>query len=59
MCFNKNKKIENVDYNINNFTLVSAIPLYLKYHSNGEFIFDQTWSNYAENILNIQYYPKV
>jgi predicted N-acyltransferase len=42
-----------------NCSLVSAMPLYLKYHSNGEFIFDQTWANFAENVLGIQYYPKV
>jgi uncharacterized protein len=37
--------------------LVAACPLYLKYHSQGEFVFDQQWANaYQQHGLN--YYPK-
>lgn len=38
---------------------IMALPLYLKYHSYGEFIFDQSWADYAQRVLGIQYYPKV
>lgn len=39
--------------------LVMALPLYVKYHSQGEFIFDHAWQEFAETALGIQYYPKV
>ena len=38
---------------------VSACPLYVKYHSYGEFIFDQQWAAFAEDRLRLKYYPKV
>ena len=38
---------------------IAAMPLYAKYHSYGEFIFDQTWAEFAEMALDIKYYPKV
>lgn len=38
--------------------LVGAAPLYLKGHSNGEFVFDHAWANLAER-LGIHYYPKL
>lgn len=38
--------------------LVAAMPLYLKTHSYGEYVFDWAWANaYEENGLN--YYPKL
>lgn len=40
-------------------SLVAICILYIKYHSMGEFIFDHKWADFAEKILNIQYYPKV
>lgn len=50
----------NSDYNIDsNGTILAALPLYAKYHSYGEFIFDQSWANFAETQLQLQYYPKV
>lgn len=39
--------------------VVAACPSYLKYHSMGEFIFDQQWARFAEASLGIRYYPKV
>lgn len=38
--------------------LVAACPLYLKLHSEGEFVFDWGWANAAEN-AGIDYYPKM
>ncbi len=38
--------------------LVGAAPLYIKYHSHGEFVFDWSWAEaYQRNRLN--YYPKL
>tara|TARA_A100000164_G_scaffold345624_1_gene345601 strand:+ start:762 stop:1913 length:1152 start_codon:yes stop_codon:yes gene_type:complete len=38
--------------------LMAAIPLYIKYHSYGEYVFDWAWADaYQRN--NIQYYPKL
>lgn len=38
--------------------LVGAMPLYLKYHSYGEYVFDWAWAEaYARN--GLQYYPKL
>lgn len=39
--------------------LLAALPLYLKYHSQGEFIFDHQWANFAETVMGIRYYPKL
>ncbi len=38
--------------------LVGAVPLYLKTHSYGEFIFDWAWADAAER-AGIRYYPKL
>ena len=38
--------------------LVAAMPLYVKYHSQGEFIFDHSWAEYARSALGLRYYPK-
>ena len=38
--------------------LVGALPLYLKTHSYGEYIFDWSWADAASR-LGISYYPKV
>ena len=38
--------------------LVGALPLYLKAHSYGEFIFDWSWANAAHH-LGLRYYPKL
>lgn len=38
--------------------LVASMPLYVKYHSQGEFIFDQSWAEYARSALGVRYYPK-
>lgn len=38
--------------------LVGAAPLYIKYHSAGEFVFDQIWAKVALE-LGISYYPKL
>lgn len=38
--------------------LVGAMPLYLKYHSYGEYVFDWAWADaYARN--GLEYYPKL
>ena len=37
---------------------VAAIPLYLKYHSYGEYVFDQSWAD-AYSQHGIPYYPKL
>jgi uncharacterized protein len=39
--------------------LLAAVPLYAKYHSYGEFIFDQSWANFAQTVARIKYYPKL
>lgn len=38
--------------------LVGAIPLYMKGHSRGEFVYDWSWANLAERI-GVPYYPKL
>ncbi|NOT86223.1 MAG: N-acetyltransferase [Methylococcaceae bacterium] len=37
--------------------LVAVCPLYFKYHSQGEFVFDQQWAN-AYQQHSLDYYPK-
>uniref|UniRef100_A0A6V1WMU1 BioF2-like acetyltransferase domain-containing protein n=1 Tax=Heterosigma akashiwo TaxID=2829 RepID=A0A6V1WMU1_HETAK len=39
--------------------LVAAMPLYVKYHSMGEFIFDNAWADAAYNYFGVNYYPKL
>jgi hypothetical protein len=40
-----------------NHQLIAAMPLYLKYHSRGEYVFDQQWANaYVQS--GMEYYPK-
>jgi predicted N-acyltransferase len=39
--------------------LVAAAPAYVKGNSEGEFVFDQGWANFAEGRLGIAYYPKL
>jgi uncharacterized protein len=41
-----------------NGRLVGAVPLYLKMHSYGEFIFDWAWADAAHRV-GIEYYPKL
>jgi len=38
--------------------LVGAVPMYLKYHSWGEFVFDWAWAN-AYSRSGLSYYPKL
>src|SRR5262249_15637430 len=38
--------------------MVAAAPAYLKGHSEGEFVFDYGWADFAER-LKIRYYPKL
>ena len=38
--------------------LVAAAPLYLKGHSQGEFVFDHQWADLSYR-LGIEYYPKL
>ena len=38
--------------------LVAAAPMYLKGHSQGEFVFDHTWAEAAER-AGMRYYPKL
>jgi hypothetical protein len=38
--------------------LVAAAPMYLKWHSDGEFIFDQVWLELAYR-MGLAYYPKL
>jgi uncharacterized protein len=38
--------------------LVAAAPLYLKGHSQGEFVFDHSWADAAQE-AGIEYYPKL
>jgi predicted N-acyltransferase len=39
--------------------LVAAAPAYLKTNSEGEFVFDQGWADFAERRLHLDYYPKL
>ncbi|WP_448527400.1 GNAT family N-acetyltransferase [Parathermosynechococcus lividus] len=41
-----------------NRELVAAVPLYIKGHSQGEFVFDHQWADLAER-LGVRYYPKL
>jgi len=41
----------------NNRQLVAAMPLYLKLHSRGEYVFDYQWAN-AYHQAGLDYYPK-
>ncbi|MEO8603652.1 MAG: GNAT family N-acetyltransferase [bacterium] len=41
-----------------NGRLIAAAPTYLKGHSQGEFVFDQTWAEAAER-AGLRYYPKL
>ena len=41
-----------------NGRLVGAAPLYVKTHSEGEFVFDQAWAEVAGK-MGIRYYPKL
>ena len=41
-----------------NNRLVAAAPLYIKSHSDGEFVFDHAWADLAER-LGVRYYPKL
>src|SRR5262245_6054231 len=41
-----------------NGRLIAACPLYLKQHSEGEFVFDMSWADAAER-AGIAYYPKL
>ena len=38
--------------------LVAAAPAYIKLHSQGEFVFDFAWANFAERV-GVRYYPKL
>ena len=38
--------------------LIAAAPMYLKGHSQGEFVFDHTWAEAAER-AGLSYYPKL
>lgn len=38
--------------------LVGGLPLYLKWHSDGEFVFDQLWGEAASR-LGLPYYPRL
>ncbi len=39
--------------------VVAGAPAYLKGNSEGEFVFDYAWANFAEGKLRIEYYPKI
>jgi len=41
-----------------NGRLAGAVPLYLKSHSQGEFVFDHSWADAAHR-LGLRYYPKL
>jgi len=41
-----------------NHVLIAAAPLYIKSHSNGEFVFDQQWAELSHR-LGVRYYPKL
>ncbi|MEM7678164.1 MAG: GNAT family N-acetyltransferase, partial [Myxococcota bacterium] len=38
--------------------LVAAAPAYIKLHSQGEFVFDFAWANFADR-MGVPYYPKL
>ena len=38
--------------------LIGALPMYLKWHSDGEFVFDQLWAEAAVR-LGLPYYPRL
>ena len=38
--------------------LVAAAPAYVKLHSQGEFVYDWSWANFAEQV-GVSYYPKL
>lgn len=38
---------------------VAAAPAYVKGHSMGEFVFDHSWAQFAEQSLGLAYYPKL
>lgn len=38
--------------------LIAAVPMYLKSHSRGEFVFDHTWADAAHR-AGLDYYPKL
>ncbi len=38
--------------------LIGAVPMYLKYHSYGEYVFDWAWAN-AYHRTGLDYYPKL
>jgi len=40
-------------------SLLAAAPAYVKGHSMGEFVFDQSWARFAEDSLGVAYYPKL
>lgn len=40
-------------------TLKAAAPAYIKDNSEGEFVFDHGWAQFAEGRLGIPYYPKL
>lgn len=42
----------------NSKIVYAALPLYIKYHSMGEFIFDYIWQDIAAT-MSFQYYPKL
>lgn len=39
-------------------SIVGCCPLYLKGHSYGEYVFDQSWASFASRV-GISYYPKL
>ena len=41
-----------------NEQLVAAAPAYLKGHSEGEFVFDYAWAEFAQR-MRVRYYPKL
>src|SRR5216684_381530 len=41
-----------------NDRMLAASPAYVKGHSEGEFVFDQGWADYASRI-KVRYYPKL
>ncbi|EFJ49911.1 hypothetical protein VOLCADRAFT_104149 [Volvox carteri f. nagariensis] len=38
--------------------LVGCVPMYLKGHSYGEYVFDNSWADFA-SMLGVRYYPKL
>jgi len=54
-----NSSSDNTAMELTGNTVLAACPMYVKYHSAGEFIFDQEWAQFAESRLRIPYYPKV